>query len=157
MPITVAIVEDNASMREGFALLVNEAPALRCVSTYPSAEEALVGIPKVAPNVVLMDINLPGMSGIACVARLKHVMPELQILMLTRFEQSDSIFEALRAGASGYLVKNCLPEEIVQAIEQVHAGGAPMSMSGPGCELKPLRPRRRAASSAFEQSGAHRR
>ena len=128
MPITVAIVEDNASMREGFALLVNEAPALRCISTYASAEEALVGIPKAPPDVVLMDINLPGMSGIACVGRLKQVVPELHILMLTRFEQSDSIFEALRAGASGYLVKNCLPAEIVQAIEQVHVGGAPMSM-----------------------------
>jgi DNA-binding NarL/FixJ family response regulator len=128
MPITVSLIEDNAAMREGFALLINEAPSLRCLATYATAEEGLQRLPTQTPDVVLMDINLPGMSGIACVERLKAKLPKLQVLMLTRFEQSDSIFQALRAGASGYLVKSASPSEIVQAIEQVHAGGVPMSM-----------------------------
>jgi DNA-binding NarL/FixJ family response regulator len=128
MPIKVALVEDNAGMRESFALALNGAPSLRCTGAYASGEEALREIPASPPDVVLMDIHLGGMSGIACVARLRAIRPDLQILMLTRFEESDTIFQALRAGASGYLVKNVPPAELVQAIEQVHAGGAPMSM-----------------------------
>jgi DNA-binding NarL/FixJ family response regulator len=128
MSVTVSLIEDNPGMREGFALLINEAPGLRCLATYATGEEALQRLPAQPPDVVLMDINLPGMSGIVCVERLKAMLPRLQVLMLTRFEQSDSIFEALRAGASGYLLKSAPPLEIVQAIEQVHAGGVPMSM-----------------------------
>ena len=128
MPIKVALVEDNAGMRESFTLALNDAPSLRCIGAYASGEEALRAIPASPPDVVLMDIHLGGMSGITCVARLRAILPRLQILMLTRFEESDTIFQALRAGASGYLVKNVPPAELVQAIEQVHAGGAPMSM-----------------------------
>jgi DNA-binding NarL/FixJ family response regulator len=128
MSIAVAIVEDNAGMRGSFSLLLDQGPGIRCVGAYASAEDALREIPRRPPDVLLMDVNLPGMSGIACVARLKAALPQLQVLMLTRFEQSDTIFDALRAGASGYLLKNTPPEEILRAIEQVQAGGAPMSM-----------------------------
>jgi len=128
MPVNVSLVEDNAGVRESFALALNGAPNLRCLGAYSSGEEALRSIPAAPPDVVLMDVHLPGMSGITCVARLRAILPRLQILMLTRFEESDTIFQALRAGASGYLVKNIPPAELVQAIEQVHAGGAPMSM-----------------------------
>jgi DNA-binding NarL/FixJ family response regulator len=93
-----------------------------------SGEDALRGMPMEPPNVALVDIHLPGMSGIECVAKLKGLLPKLQVLMLTRFEESELIFNALRAGASGYLLKKSLPDEIFDAIEQVHAGGAPMSM-----------------------------
>jgi DNA-binding NarL/FixJ family response regulator len=122
------LVEDHARMRESFALALNESSTVRCVATYATGEEALRAIPAAPPDVVLMDIHLPRMSGIACVARLKAVLPGLQILMLTRFEENGIIFEALQAGASGYLVKQVRPAELVEAIEQVHAGGAPMSM-----------------------------
>jgi len=128
MRISVSLVEDNPGMRESFALTLNGTPNVYCLGAYASAEEALREIPASPPDVVLMDIHLKGMSGITCVARLRSLLPRLQILMLTRFEESDTIFQALRAGASGYLVKNISPTELVQAIEQVHAGGAPMSM-----------------------------
>jgi DNA-binding NarL/FixJ family response regulator len=128
MPIKVALVEDNAGVRESFVLALNGSPNLCCVGAYASGEDALRAIPTAHPDVVLMDIHLPGISGITCVARLRAILSDLPILMLTRFEESDTIFQALRAGASGYLVKNIPPTEMVQAIEQVHAGGAPMSM-----------------------------
>lgn len=127
-PITVSLVEDNKGMRESFALLLNSSPGVTCLGAYETGEQALADVPRRTPNVLLMDINLPGMSGITCVGQLKARCPKLQILMLTRFEQSDTIFEALRAGASGYLLKNTAPAELLQAIEQVNAGGAPMSM-----------------------------
>ena len=126
--ITVSIVEDNAGMRESFAALLNQAPGLSCVSSYPTGEDAVKGMPEVKPDVALVDVNLPGMDGIECVAKLKLALPKLQVLMLTRYEQSDLIFNSIRAGASGYLMKNIAPAELVQAIEQVHGGGAPMSM-----------------------------
>src|SRR3954469_16962370 len=128
MPIKVSLVEDNAGMRESFAALFNEAPGLRCVRTHAPGEDAGVRLPQEQPDVALVDINLPGMSGIECVARLKAQLPNLQVLMRTRFEGSETIFKALRAGASGYLLKRSLPDEIFEAIEQVRAGGAPMSM-----------------------------
>jgi DNA-binding NarL/FixJ family response regulator len=128
MPIKVSIVEDNAGMRESFAALLNESPGLRCVSTHPTGEDAVLRIPLEKPHVALVDINLPGMSGIECVAKLKTALPGLQMLMLTRYEQSDLIFNSIRAGASGYLLKKTPPAELIQAIEQVHGGGAPMSM-----------------------------
>lgn len=128
MPIAITIVEDNEGTREGLRELLARAPGLKCVGAHPSGEEALRRIPLEKPDVVLMDINLPGMSGIECVARLKARSPETQVLMLTTYEESDLIFNSLRSGASGYLLKNMAPAELVQAIEQVHAGGAPMSM-----------------------------
>jgi DNA-binding NarL/FixJ family response regulator len=128
MPIKVAIVEDNADMRESVALLLNQAPGLRCVGVYASAEAAVRDMPLQKPNVALVDIHLPGMNGIECVARVKAQLPQLQVLMLTRYEQSDMIFDSIRAGASGYLLKHTPAAELIQAVEQVHAGGAPMTM-----------------------------
>jgi DNA-binding NarL/FixJ family response regulator len=128
MPIKICIVEDNADMREGVAQLLNQAPGLRCLSTYASAEAAVRDLPAQKPDVALVDINLPGMNGIECVAKLKAQLPMLQVLMLTRYEQSDVIFDSIRAGASGYLLKHIPAEELILAVEQVHSGGAPMTM-----------------------------
>ncbi len=128
MPISVAIVEDNRGTREGLVTLLGRAPGLRCVAAYACAEDALTGLPQALPQVALVDINLPGMSGIECVAKLKLELPKLLVLMLTTYEETDLIFNSLRAGASGYLLKNMPPADLVQAVEQVHAGGAPMSM-----------------------------
>jgi DNA-binding NarL/FixJ family response regulator len=128
MRIRVSIVEDSRGTRESLTELLDRAPTLRCVGAHPSGEEALQQIPAEAPDVVLMDINLPQMNGIECVAQLKKQLPRLQVLMLTTYDESDLIFDSLRKGASGYLLKNMPPAELVQAIEQVHAGGAPMSM-----------------------------
>jgi len=128
IPVSICIVEDNAGTRESLAAMLRAAPGLCCLATYGSAEEALAGIPAEKPDIALVDIHLPGMSGIALVARLKTGMPQLQVLMLTRFDESDLIFNALRAGASGYLLKKSVPDEIFEAIAQVRAGGAPMSM-----------------------------
>lgn len=128
MRIKVSIVEDNRGTRESLKELLGRATSLNCVGAHPNGEEALEKIPAEAPDVVLMDINLPRMNGIECVARLKERLPKTQVLMLTTYEESDLIFDSLRRGASGYLLKNMTPAELVQAIEQVHAGGAPMSM-----------------------------
>lgn len=128
MPIKISIVEDNADMRESVALLLNQAPGLRCVSAYASAEAAVRDLPLQKPDVALVDIHLPGMDGIECVRSLKRQLPQLQVLMLTRYEQSDMIFDSIRAGASGYLLKHTPAAELIQAVEQVHAGGAPMTM-----------------------------
>jgi DNA-binding NarL/FixJ family response regulator len=128
MRIKVSIVEDNRGTRESLSELLGRAPTLCCVGAHPNGEEALKRIPSEQPDVVLMDINLPGMSGIECVARLKQSLPQTQVLMLTTYEESDLIFDSLRRGASGYLLKNMPPAELIQAIEQVHAGGSPMSM-----------------------------
>jgi len=129
MPLTVCLVEDNHEVRESCVALLNGAPGLRCLGAYGSAEEALEKIPLEPPDVVLMDMHLPGMSGIECVAKLKTELPALQILMLTLYERSDLIFNALRVGANGYLLKSTSATELIQAVEQVHAGGAPMTMS----------------------------
>jgi len=128
MPITVSIVEDNHGTRESLVALLGRASGLRCLGAYASGEEALLGIPRDKPEVALVDINLPGMSGIECVAKLKVQLPALEVLMLTTYEESDLIFHSLRAGASGYLLKNMPPAELIQAVESVHIGGAPMSM-----------------------------
>jgi DNA-binding NarL/FixJ family response regulator len=128
MPITVAIVEDDPETRENLILLLGEAKGLKCLGAFATGEDALQGIPLKKPEVALVDINLPGMNGIECVTKLKALMPELLVLMLTTYEQHDLIFKSLRAGASGYLIKNMPPEELIEAFEQVHAGGAPMSM-----------------------------
>jgi len=127
MPIRICIVEDNNDMRESVALALNESSGIRCTGTYATAEAAVQDLPFQKPDVALVDINLPGMNGIECVAKLKAQLPRLQILMLTRYEQGDLIFDSIRAGASGYLLKRTPAAELVQAIEQVHAGGAPMT------------------------------
>jgi len=128
MVIKVFIVEDDRETRESLSELVSGASGLRCLGTYSTGEAALRGASEQTPDVALVDINLPGMNGIECVAKLKAQLPSLQVLMLTTYEDSDLIFNSLRAGAKGYLLKNMPPEELVQAVAQVHAGGAPMSM-----------------------------
>ena len=128
MAIKVSIIEDNRGTLDSLKELLGRAPGLSCAGAYPSAEEALSAISKEQPDVALVDINLPGMNGVECVARLKRQHPKLQLLILTTYEESDLIFDSLRAGASGYLLKNMRPAEIIQAIEQVHGGGSPMSM-----------------------------
>jgi DNA-binding NarL/FixJ family response regulator len=128
MPIAISIVEDDRGTREQLQELLNRTPAFHCAGTHATAEEALQKIPTEKPDVALVDINLPGMNGIRCVAALKAQLPELSVLMLTRHEDSDLVFDALRAGASGYLLKKMIAAELIPAIEQVQAGGAPMSM-----------------------------
>lgn len=127
-PISVCLVEDDRRTRESLADLLGRAAGLRLLATYATGEDALRGIPPLRPQVALVDINLPGMNGIACVAKLKAVIPTLNVLMLTTHDEGDLIFESLRAGASGYLLKNQAHGGLVEAVEQVHAGGAPMSM-----------------------------
>lgn len=129
MQIKVSIVEDSKDLRSEFARLVDRAEGLACVSEYGDAETALRHIPEDNPEVVLMDINLPGMTGVECARRLKAVAPAIQIVMLTVFEHNDWIFDSLKAGASGYILKRAKREEIIDAIHQVHGGGAPMSAS----------------------------
>jgi DNA-binding NarL/FixJ family response regulator len=128
MPINVSIVEDQEGTREHLTLLVNGAPGFSCVSSHGSAEEAIKDLPAHEPDVVLMDINLPVMSGIECVSKLKEIMPELQVLMWTMYEDADQIFEALTAGANGYLLKRDPPSKVLDSInELVKDGGAPFS------------------------------
>jgi DNA-binding NarL/FixJ family response regulator len=128
MIITVSIVEDSPGTREGLMKLFSRVPGIEFMKAYGSAEEAVRGIPVATPQVALVDINLPGMSGIECVRQLRILCPKMLMLMLTTYEESDLIFESLRAGANGYLLKNMSANELVEAVEQVHAGGAPMSM-----------------------------
>ena len=125
--IKVAVVEDNAAMREGLKLILNGSAGFTCVGAMADAESALRSIPNDPPDVVLMDINLPGKSGIECVWQLKARLPKLQIIMLTIEADSQLVFESLQAGASGYLVKNLPPTEILESIQDAHNGGAPMS------------------------------
>ncbi len=128
MSIAITIVEDQHDMRESLVEWLGNAPGLRCVGAHASAEEALKRIPDEHPDVVLMDINLGGMNGIECVSRLKQRVPKTQVLMLTTYDDGDLIFDSLRAGANGYLLKNMPRQELVQALQQVQAGGAPMSL-----------------------------
>jgi len=126
MDITVSIVEDNDALCETLARYVNTR-GFRCVSTHGSAEEALRELPQVKPHVVLMDINLPRKNGIECVAELKALAPASKCIMLTAFEDADLIFQALAAGALGYLLKGVRPARLLESIREVHEGGSPMS------------------------------
>lgn len=123
----VAIVEDDSGLRVQLENILKSAPGVCCVGTYGSAEKALQGMVAARPDVILMDINLPGMSGIECVARLRKHLPSAHVIMLTVYEDSDRIFQALQAGADGYLVKSSPTDVLLRAIEDVHQGGAPMS------------------------------
>ena len=123
----IAIVEDNAVMRETFRQWINASPNLRCVFACATAEEAVAEIPRLKPDVVLMDVHLPGESGIVCTARLKEELPDLQVIMLTVYRNQELIFQALQAGASGYLLKRSSPTELLTAIAEVRSGGAPMT------------------------------
>jgi DNA-binding NarL/FixJ family response regulator len=123
----VAIVEDNATLRQYLTEFLGRTPGHRCVCACASAEEALVRIPAAGPHVVLMDIHLPGESGIACTARLRQKIPDLQVIMLTVYKDIKMIFQALKAGACGYVLKRSDEKEILEAIAEVRAGGAPMT------------------------------
>src|ERR1019366_5271881 len=127
MSIAVYIVEDNASAREILADWVCHASGFNCVGAHASVEEALEHLPAEKPSVVLMDINLPGMSGIEGVRRLKPMLPGTQFLMLTVYEDADHVFDALAAGATGYLLKQTPRGELLASIKEVHAGGSPMT------------------------------
>ena len=125
--ITVAIVEDHAELRGSWCEIIEAAPSFECMCTYANAEDALREIPILKPDVVLMDINLPGMSGIECTRLLRTRNPRQQVLILTVYEDSDRIFEALEAGASGYLLKRTSPEQLLEGIIEVRNGGSPMT------------------------------
>jgi len=127
MLTSVAIVEDNRDFRTTLANYVNQAPGYRCVCASATAEDALKLIPQLQPDVVLMDIHLPNMSGVACTRRLKELCPTVRILILTVYEDNERIFGALKAGASGYLLNRAEPDEIIHALHDVRLGGAPMS------------------------------
>ena len=125
--IKVSIVEDDAKLRETVMRYFAGQTGFRCLKAYANAEAALADIPLHLPDVVLMDINLPGINGIECVARLRKVAPKVKIIMLTVFEEGEQVFQALSAGAFGYLVKSNRPAKILEAIREVHDGGSPMS------------------------------
>ena len=127
MSISVSIVEDDAQVRASLARLIDSSPGFRCVSQHGSAENALSEIPKMNSEVVLMDINLPGINGVECVRRLKPQMPTTQGIMLTEYQNTEHIFNALAAGATGYMLKQTPPAELLSAIRDVQGGGSPMS------------------------------
>lgn len=125
--IQVALVEDDPHLRANLTTILNSSPGFECLAAYPDGMSALRGIPTVHPDVVLMDINLPGMLGTECVRQLKLSVPNLPVLMLTVYEDSEQIFKSLMAGATGYLLKRTSKDKLLEAIREVNAGGAPMS------------------------------
>lgn len=127
MAIKVSIVEDDEGVRESLATLINDAEGFQCLSSHATAEDAIAQIPQKKPDVVLMDINLPSMSGIDCVRKLKELVPQTQIMMLTMYEDGDQIFNSLAAGASGYLLKRTPPAKLLESIQEVQRGASPMS------------------------------
>ena len=127
MQIKVAIVDDDEGIRAGLATVIRRSPSFKLTGDYADGEIALKEIPRHPPDVVLMDINMPGMKGFECVRQLKLSMPQVQFLMLTVYEDSDSLFNSLKAGASGYLLKRTASSRLLEAIRDVHSGGSPMS------------------------------
>jgi DNA-binding NarL/FixJ family response regulator len=127
MPVAVAIVEDNPDYRMGTALILRSSPTCVCVGDYASAEEFFDASDEAVPEVVLMDIGLPGMSGIEATARLKKEHPHVEIVILSVFEDEESVFQAICAGASGYITKPVMPQRLLEAVEQAFNGGTPMS------------------------------
>lgn len=127
MTLRVAIVEDDSRLRQEFEQLIGSAADMECVRSCGAAEEALAALPPAAPDVVLMDLNLPGMDGAQCTRRLKEVLPSAEIVMLTSVDNPDAIFESLSAGASGYVLKRASGLQILEAVREVHLGGSPMT------------------------------
>jgi len=125
--IRIAVVEDDKTVREGLQMLLNGSPGFSCVATYGNGEDAVADLPAVLPDVALMDINLPGISGIECILALKEQKVPIQFIMLTVFEDTDDIFHSLSAGANGYLLKQTPPVKLLEAIQDVYRGGSPMS------------------------------
>jgi len=127
MTISVAIVEDREEIRESLRVLIGGSPGFSCVGAWRTAEDALQAIPGLAPDVVLMDIQLPGQNGIDCTHRVKQLLPACQVVILSVFDDDEKIFKSLVAGATGYILKHTAPAELLDAIRTVHAGGSPMS------------------------------
>jgi DNA-binding NarL/FixJ family response regulator len=127
MAITVTIVEDNEQLRNTLARVLNRAEGFQCLQQFANAEDALKTLPQEKPNVVLMDINLPGMNGVECVRQLKPLCPETQFIMLTVYEDTENIFNALAAGATGYMLKRTPRAELLEAMRDVLKGGSPMT------------------------------
>ena len=154
MPIQVAIVEDDEEIRANLSHRIGESSSLRLLRSYPDAESALAELPKLHPDVVLMDINLPGIDGVECVRQLKPKLPKAQFVMLTVYEDANRLFKSLMAGASGYLLKRTPPAKLLAAIREAHDGGSPMTpqiarrvvqhfqeLPEPSSELQKLTPR----------------
>jgi DNA-binding NarL/FixJ family response regulator len=127
MSITIAIVEDLDEVRDGLKNFIGLSSDFKVLDTFKTAEEALYEIPRIQPEIVIMDINLPGMSGIQCIKELKFKIPDTQFMMFTVYENDEKVFEALKAGASGYLLKNTGLVQLIEAIKELHNGGSPMS------------------------------
>ncbi|MDJ1492464.1 response regulator transcription factor [Cytophagaceae bacterium DM2B3-1] len=127
--IRISVVEDISEIREGIRFVINQTPGFECVSVYENAEDAAAALPALRPDIVVMDINLPGMSGIDCIRKVRAVTSHIQFMMFTVFEEGEQVFEALSAGASGYLLKKTPPHKIIEALQELHEGGSPMSAS----------------------------
>jgi DNA-binding NarL/FixJ family response regulator len=153
-PIQVAVVEDDEEIRANLTHRIGESPSMRLLRSYPDAESALAELPKLHPDVVLMDINLPGIDGVECVRQLKPKLPKAQFVMLTVYEDANRLFKSLMAGASGYLLKRTPPAKLLAAIREAHDGGSPMTpqiarrvvqhfqeLPEPSSELQKLTPR----------------
>ncbi|MFT4152185.1 response regulator [Parafilimonas sp.] len=127
--IAISIVEDISDIREGMRFLVNQTPGFKCISVYDNAEDAFKGLPADAPDIVIMDIALPQSTGIDCIKKLKAKSVAMQFMVFTVYEDSNQVFEALAAGANGYLLKNTAPDKIIAALHELYEGGSPMSLS----------------------------
>jgi DNA-binding NarL/FixJ family response regulator len=154
--ITISIVDDDTELREKIAVFIGTTPGFRCISQYENADEAISHLPKDRPDVVLMDINLGRSSGIDCVQKLKPLLPDSHFIMLTVFEDTKKIFRAVAAGASGYLLKRMPPQELIQAITDVHGGGSPMSAPIARSVLQMLRNLPQPGESAENVTGRQR-
>lgn len=148
----VAIIEDNNTMRKMLVELIDSAPGYRCVCACANSQEALIEVPKHQPDLALMDIHLPDESGIACTARLTAQMPRLQVIMVTVYKDTELIFQALKAGACGYILKRFRPEEILEAIAEARAGGAPMTSEIARMVVRSFRAPAAAPTSASDDS-----
>jgi DNA-binding NarL/FixJ family response regulator len=126
-PITVAIVEDLDEVRDGLTKFINGDPEFAVVEVFTNAEKAVLSLPELQPDIVIMDINLPGMNGIECIVSVKEKCPGTQFMMFTVYENDEKVFEALKAGASGYLLKKTSPAKIVDSLRELFHGGSPMS------------------------------
>ncbi|MBC8094541.1 MAG: response regulator transcription factor [Akkermansiaceae bacterium] len=127
MSINVSIVEDSDKFRTTLARVLDRSEGFKCISHYPNAEDAIKGLPLDKPEVVLMDINLPGMNGVECVRKLKQLIPGILVMMLTVYEDTENIFNALAAGATGYMLKRTPQAQLLEAIREVQRGGSPMT------------------------------
>lgn len=129
MPIKVAIVEDLQEVADGLAAILQQDSEIQLNGSFRTAEAAIIELPLLMPDIVIMDINLPGITGIECVKKIKAITPSIQFMMFTVYENNDQVFEALKAGASGYLLKKTAPVQIIESIKELYAGGSPMSAS----------------------------